>query len=175
MKKWFLLLLASLSILLVGCTSTEYVAKSTLTKNSDVLNVSINKVTSNKFYILFENKSDDIVELILSESTINNKPIYDENELDEVANHNALASIGSLANNLNSLGGQQYIKKDDSKRELTKKSNNIVLSPKEKVEKKVGYSTSEAEFPAKVVIKFEQNNKKDYIYINVDKMEEIKK
>lgn len=175
MKKWILLLLAGLSILLVGCSSTEYIAKSTLTKNSDILNVSVDKVTMNKFFISFENKSNDMVELILSESTINNKPIYNEEELDEVASHNAIASIGSLANSFNSLGGQPYVKKDDSKKELTKKSNNIVLSPKEKIEKKVGYSTSEANFPAKVVIKFEQNNKKDYIYINVDKMEEIKK
>ena len=32
-----------------------------------------------------------------------------------------------------------------------------------------------AEFPAKVVIKIQKNNKVEYIYINVEKIQEIKK
>ena len=179
MKKWILLLLANLSILLVGCSSTEIITKSTMVKYSNDIEVTIEKVVHNKFYVIFQNKTDDMVELVLSESTINNKAIYDEEEIDAVVAQNTQASFafaaGSFGNTFNSLAGKPNQKVEANSRDLSKKINNIVLAPRERIEMRIGYSLMKAEFPAKVVIKIKKNNKVEYIYINVEKIQEIKK
>ena len=179
MKKWILLLLANLSILLVGCSSTEIITKSTMVKYSNDIEVTIEKVVHNKFYVIFQNKTDDMVELVLSESTINNKAIYDEEEIDAVVVQNTEASFafvdGSFGNTFNSLAGKPNQKVEANSKDLSKKINNIVLAPRERIEMRIGYSLMKAEFPAKVVIKIQKNNKVEYIYINVEKIQEIKK
>ena len=170
-----MLLLASLSILLVGCSSTEIITKSTMVKYSNDIEVTIEKVVHNKFYVIFQNKTDDMVELVLSESTINNKAIYDEEEIDNVVAQNTQASFAFAAGSFGNTFGKPNQKVEANSRDLSKKINNIVLAPRERIEMRIGYSLMKAEFPAKVVIKIQKNNKVEYIYINVEKIQEIKK
>ena len=170
-----MLLLASLSILLVGCSSTEIITKSTMVKYSNDIEVTIEKVVHNKFYVIFQNKTDDMVELVLSESTINNKAIYDEEEIDNVVAQNTQASFAFAAGSFGNTFSKPNQKVETNSRDLSKKINNIVLAPRERIEMRIGYSLMKAEFPAKVVIKIKKNNKVEYIYINVEKIQEIKK
>ena len=177
MKKYLLVLVAILGLFIVGCSGiqTATVTKSNVVKSSSLADVKVDKVIYNEFFITLENKSNDLLEVLLSESTINNNSIYDGEELDKVAQHNALAALGGMANSFNSLGAQPYIKEDDSKIELSKKSSNIVLNVGEKIAKRVGYSMKPTEFPAKVVVKLKQNDKTEYVYLNVEDTKETVK
>lgn len=160
---------------MVGCSSTEIITKSTMVKYSNDIEVTIEKVVHNKFYVIFQNKTDDMVELVLSESTINNKAIYDEEEIDTVVAQNTQASFAFAAGSFGNTFSKPNQKVETNSRDLSKKINNIVLAPRERIEMRIGYSLMKAEFPAKVVIKIKKNNKVEYIYINVEKIQEIKK
>jgi sensor histidine kinase kinD len=146
-----------------------------MVKYSNDIEVTIEKVVHNKFYVIFQNKTDDMVELVLSESTINNKAIYDEEEIDTVVAQNTQASFAFAAGSFGNTFSKPNQKVETNSRDLSKKINNIVLAPRERIEMRIGYSLMKAEFPAKVVIKIKKNNKVEYIYINVEKIQEIKK
>ena len=76
MKKWILLLLASLTMLFIGCTSTEVKARKTFIKTSSLVDVDATKgVRGNDVIVKITNKTDDFVEVIWDSTNINDMPV----------------------------------------------------------------------------------------------------
>ncbi len=76
MKKWILLLLASLSILLMGCTSMEVKAHKTFIKTSNLVDLDATKgFRGNDLKVKIINKTDDFVEVIWDSTNINDMPV----------------------------------------------------------------------------------------------------
>lgn len=180
MKKWLLGLMMGLGLLMVGCSSIQKAAipKNVLNKESKLINVKIERVIDKEVFLSIENKSSDIVEVALSESTINNRPIFDVSEINAVIYQNSIAAMARAANSLNQLNTALYgafpkPKEDETTKDLTKRSDNIYLAPEERMEKIVGNGFEALSYPAKIVIKAKQNEYSDYAYITLENPGEI--
>jgi len=149
----------------VGYSSIQKAAipKNVLKKESKLINVKIiERVIDKEVFLSIENKSSDVVEVALSESAINGKPVFDIKEINDVIYHNSIAAMACAINKINQLNTTLYgafpkPKEDKTTKDLMKRSDNIYLVPEERVEKIVGNGFEALSYLAKIVIKAKQN------------------
>lgn len=71
MKKWILLLLASLSMIFAGCTTLKLDVKSVKTSEAKLVKIEEVIPTINSIIVTISNNSDEVVEVVWDRSKIN--------------------------------------------------------------------------------------------------------
>lgn len=165
MKKINLIFAFILLIVVVGCgryVKVGTIPKVNIVKNSNLVDVKVDKVVNPHIFLTITNKSEDIVELLILESSINNKPIFDGKEIDSVKLSNNFANLGNAFAGFGGMMGSQPTYEKAKIKKLENKLGNVILNPKEEFQKYIG-SDFEVEFPIKIVLKVQQKNIVEYV------------
>lgn len=175
MKKILSTLMVSSILFLVGCSSTQLaiIPEQKILKNSQFIDVNIEKIIEPQIFIKIKNKSKEIVEIYMKESNINNSPIYDGEHIMSVKSHNEGAAWNQLANGIGQLsmalgGGVQKTDNDTSTKKLELRTENILLNPDDEVKKSIGYGF-EVSYPVKIILKVKQNGNTEYVSLILEK------
>lgn len=169
MKKFFLIFLLLITI---GCTSTTKITKTNVVKESDELLAKVEKVENNKVFLELENKTNDILEIKLSESTINNKKVLDvdkmnTNDLESMSN--SLKNISNNMDNTANMNNPFYKRKPintSAKNKVAEEAEDLLLNPNERTVANIG--TRNGIFPMKIIIKYIRNDKTDFVSLQVE-------
>lgn len=165
-------LILGIAVLLLGACTSIQTPTNTVVRTSKFIDASVPQTSGNVIYLDLKNKTTDTVEVLLSQSTINNKHMYDGDEIEKVGWRNASASLAGAANSLNyansvAYGATPQPTLNDTPTDLTNRSADVVLAPGETIRKEVGYQLAPVEYPAWVVLKVRQNGATDFVFINL--------
>ncbi|MGL5657276.1 MAG: hypothetical protein ACRCXY_10655 [Fusobacteriaceae bacterium] len=179
MKKIYFIFTFMLLFLFVGCTPTVIQTRTQVVQPSKVISARVERIVGREVYLELQNKSNSIVELKLTESTLNDGKILDVNKMstNDYANNNNY--------NYNNDYNYNYSKhdkkhKDDKNRDyyvpapiiveartpINEDINDIILNPREILTIKVG--SRNLNLPMKIILKYVVNNKVGFVSVYVE-------
>lgn len=186
MKKIYFIFTFMLLFLFVGCTPTVIQTRTQVVQPSKVISARVERIVGREVYLELQNKSNSIVELKLTESTLNDGKILDVNKMstNDYANNNNNNYNYNYNNNYNynySKHDKNHKKhKDDKDRDyyvpapiiveartpINEDINDIILNPREILTIKVG--SRNLNLPMKIILKYVVNNKVGFVSVYVE-------
>lgn len=182
MKKIYFIFM--LLLLFVGCAPTVIQTRTMVVQPSNVVSARVEKIVGREVYLELQNKSNSIVELKLTESTLNNREILDVNKM--ATNDSANSTVYDYNNNYNyNYNSSKHDKNHKDKKNhkdhdyyapapiiienkalINEDINDIILNPREILTIKVG--SRNLSLPMKIILKYVVNNKVGFVSVNVE-------
>lgn len=172
-----------LLLLFVGCAPTVIQTRTQVIQPSNVVSARVERIVGREVFLELQNKSNSIVELKLTESTLNDGEILDVNKM--ATNDSTSSTIYNYNNYNNNYNYSKHDKdyknhkdyKDhdyyapvpiivQTKTPINENINDIILNPREILTIKIG--SRNLKLPMKIILKYVINNKVGFVSVNVE-------
>lgn len=180
MKKIYFIITFMLLLLFMGCTPTVIQTRTQVVQPSKVISARVERIVGREVYLELQNKSNSIVELKLTESTLNDGKILDVNKMstNDFADNNNYNYDNSYNNDYN----YNYSKHDKNHKDrdyyvpapiiveartpINEDINDIILNPREILTIKIG--SRNLSLPMKIILKYVENNRVGFVSVYVE-------